>query len=433
MLRKITLNNVGPVPQLTMALGERLNLITGDNGLGKSFLLDVCWWALTRKWPAEVNKGLTSGMLARPYGDNEAKISLLLDSKSTAVDYVATFDRKGEVWKGKQGRPWNPGLVLYAQVDGSFSVWDPARNYWKAKEKSWGSERLPAYVFSPREVWDGLPGEGGKFLCEGLIRDWAGWQKERGKAFKNLCSALKVVSPSESEQIEPGELTRISVSDARDIPTLKMPYGQTTPILHASAGMRRIVSLVYLLVWCWEEHKKASKLLGEETTKQVIFLVDEIEAHLHPKWQRRIVTSLLAVVRSLSGTRDSKVQLIVTTHSPLVMASVEPEFDVSKDKWFDLDFIRREPDIGRVEMTERSFVRRGDVSSWLRSEAFDLREARSLEAEQAISAAMEAMQDDKTDHIRVQTIDQDLRNTLGEIDPFWVRWRYIAEKRGWLK
>ncbi len=31
-------------------LGERLNVLTGDNGLGKSFVLDVAWWALTGTW-----------------------------------------------------------------------------------------------------------------------------------------------------------------------------------------------------------------------------------------------------------------------------------------------------------------------------------------------------------------------------------------------
>ena len=32
-----------------------LNLITGDNGLRRSFLLDVIWWALTPKWLEEVD------------------------------------------------------------------------------------------------------------------------------------------------------------------------------------------------------------------------------------------------------------------------------------------------------------------------------------------------------------------------------------------
>ncbi len=55
MLESLHLKNVGPAPEMKMELAPRLNLITGDNGLGKSFLLDVAWWALTRKWPQDVN------------------------------------------------------------------------------------------------------------------------------------------------------------------------------------------------------------------------------------------------------------------------------------------------------------------------------------------------------------------------------------------
>ena len=43
---------------------------------------------------------------------------------------------------------------------------------------------------------------------------------------------------------------------------------------------------------------------------------------------------------------------------------------------------------GAVEDFRQTFVRRGDVSRWLTSEAFDLKEARSLEAEHAIVEAL---------------------------------------------
>lgn len=43
MLRSPTLYNVGPAREMKAEFGPRVNLITGDNGLGKSFLLDMAW------------------------------------------------------------------------------------------------------------------------------------------------------------------------------------------------------------------------------------------------------------------------------------------------------------------------------------------------------------------------------------------------------
>src|SRR5687767_14758796 len=118
MIEYLHLENVGPSPELTMELGPRLNLITGDNGLGKSFLLDVAWWALTRKWPAEVNPSVTSGLMARPARSGPAAIEFSFHSKVKKERYRSEFNRREETWKGRPGRPPNPGLVLYAQVEG---------------------------------------------------------------------------------------------------------------------------------------------------------------------------------------------------------------------------------------------------------------------------------------------------------------------------
>src|SRR5690606_9866020 len=106
------------------------------------------------------------------------------------------------------------------------------------------------------------------WLCNGLIRDWASWQKERGKPYQNLCAVLEVLSSSGTEVLTPGELTRISLDDVRDIPTLRMPYDKDVPVVHASSGMRRIIALAYFLVWAWEEHNKAARMRGNAATNQ---------------------------------------------------------------------------------------------------------------------------------------------------------------------
>lgn len=432
MLKSLRLTNVGPAKlEGPIEFGARLNLVTGDNGLGKSFLLDIAWWALTRKWPMEVNPKLSSGAIARPVAKgSRAEIGFTLSSETRAeLAYTGRYDREEAAWTGKAGRPPNPGLVLYAQADGSFAVWDPARNYWKKKGSVDIQERQPAYVFSAAEVWDGLPGDAGRPpQCNGLISDWAGWQKENGEAFATLCRVLQVLSPSEAEVLQPGGLTRITIDDSRDMPTITMPYGQDVPIVHASAGIRRIVALAYLLVWSWQEHKLASELLGKPTTHQAVFLVDEIEAHLHPRWQRRIISALLEVADSL--TDRAEVQLITATHSPLVMASVEPHFQDDLDCWFDMDlnFVDGLPE---VLLQKRPFLRCGDASHWLTSDAFDLPSARSLEAEEVLEQATQALSSSNFSEHNARQLNQQLKGVLGDTDPFWLRWRFFVEKQGW--
>jgi predicted ATPase len=425
MIKHLKMANIGPACSMELEFGKRLNLLTGDNGLGKSFLLDIAWWSITRKWPAELNSKLTAGKVALPTDKKQkAEIDFSFSAASKTMETKSSFDPRSQSWTVKQGRPANPGLVFYALADSSFAVWDPARNYWKSKNEE-GKERPPAYVFSPKEVWDGLQREDGAWLCNGLIRDWAGWQKENGRAFSSLSAVLEVLSPSSDEKLVPGSLTRISLDDVRDMPTLKMPYGQEVPVVHASSGMRRIISLAYFLVWCWEEHLKAKELLGEKPDAKTVFLVDEVEAHLHPKWQRTLIPALMKVMDKLMESSD--VQLIAVTHSPLIMASVEPFFDADQDAWFDLDLVDNQ-----VALTHQQFTRQGDIRSWLISDAFDMKSGYSLEAERVLEDAAQALSDEDLGKAAAKAMDQRLREVLSDTDPFWMRWRFVAEKKGWL-
>ena len=417
MLKYLKLSNVGPATAMELEFGKRLNLLTGDNGLGKSFLLDIAWWALTRRWPAETNPALTAGKKALPAASGRATIQFATTETADPEIVEAEFVHQAQNWPVPAAQA-NPALTLYAMADGSFAVWDPARN-------SSHLTRIPAYVFSPAEVWDGLQGSDGKPLCNGLILDWAGWQKQKGAAFKNLSAVLDVLSPSPEEPLRPGKLTRLSLDDARDIPTIRMPYGQDVAVLHASAGMRRIFALAYLLVWTWEEHKKAAALLRTDTAKQVVFLIDEIESHLHPQWQRKIIPALIAVVQKL--IRQAEVQLIAATHSPLIMASAEPFFDPATDAWFDLDFERR-----RVILRRREFEKHGDAAGWLVSDAFDLPSGRALEYEHLVARAAKLLEKEKVDKSAVQQMNQQLVDALSPKDDFLFRWRYICTQKGLL-
>jgi hypothetical protein len=399
MLESLQLKNVGPAPGMEMELAPRLNLITGDNGLGKSFLLDVAWWALTRRWPQDLNANLTSGYAARP---TEVKAPATIEFRvrgkaGSSVEYESRYAAREQAWLGRPGRPWNPGLVLYALADGGFALWDPARNYWKKSDADSVDvpERVPAYVFSNKEVWDGLStlvNDTPTLVCNGLLSDWASWIRERGVDAQRMAAVLGLLAPAVGdERLEPGTgFARLSVNDARDIPTVHMGYGRDVPILYASLGVRRIAALAYMLTWAWREHSIAAAQLGEEPTSRVVLLFDEVEAHLHPRWQRAIVPALLQVVQTLTDQESASIQLLATTHSPLVLASVEPLFDVDRDRLFVLEVAA-----GEVGLREQSWAKQGDVVNWLVSASFGLQQGRSLEAERAIEAAEAWMRGDR--------------------------------------
>ncbi len=159
---------------MVLDLQSRMNLITGDSGLGKSFLLDVAWWALTGRWPRDLNSCLTSGYAARPTNIGiPAKLRFeLADDGGKSIGFEGMYSVMNERWTGPPGRPWSPGLVVHARDDGGFSVWDPVRNYWRKRTDTYGRDRLPGYVFSSQEIWNGLvvpiAGRSTK-VCKGLL------------------------------------------------------------------------------------------------------------------------------------------------------------------------------------------------------------------------------------------------------------------------
>ena len=431
MIEHLKLDNVGPAPEMGLDFAPRVNLVTGDNGLGKSFLLDVIWWALTRRWPREVNRRMTSGYPARPHDrEEEATIGFVVRGRTRSVPCGAAYVRSEQAWSVTQGRPALPGIVVYVHADGSFSVWDPARNYWKQPGDPYLKERRPAYVFTEAEVWDGLRDmvDGRSVpVCNGLLYDWSRWIQADDHNAGTLASALRALSPGpgSASAIEPGAPMRLSVDDARDIPSIVTGYAGQVPIILASSGIRRVAALAYMLTWTWSEHRIASELRGDEPLRQLIMLFDEVESHLHPRWQRSILRALRDVGSVLAG--DVAVQLVISTHSPLVLASAEPWFDPEQDAWFDLDLAGDPP---QARLARRTYTPHGTAGSWLTSDAFRLATDRSLEAEQAILRAKAILRQSEPSLEDVMDAHVDLRATLPDVDRFWVRWNAFVESRG---
>ncbi len=415
---------IGPATEIEFNPAARLNLITGDNGLGKSFLLECAWWALTGQWVDPTLPAYPSESTL-----DIAKIIFRIAGESTLSEtFTVPFDRQSLTWPIRSKEQTIPGLIIYARADSSFAIWDPAQHYRSAASVF----SMGAFTFTWNAIWNGLEiGEGAKkrYVCNGLIRDWISWQNTPNSGiFKTFVTVLAHLSPQDNDVgiLKPGSPTRIP-DDSRDIPTIALPYGEI-PVVYASEGMRRVMALAYLLVWAWNEHKTQSELAGRLPQQRLVILIDEIEAHLHPKWQRLVVPALLDVQKELD--EELSIQFIIATHSPLVMASVEPLFDDEIDKLFHLNLVRAGLFRHEVHLEEHPFIRHGVADSWLTSEVFELGQARSIEAEKAIESAKTLQTSEDPDPKKILAVSQELMAYLSADDAFWPRWLYFAEQYG---
>ncbi len=428
MLERLSFTNIGPGFTEPLEFGERLNLLTGDNGLGKTFILDAAWWALTRTWAD--GKQLEPPVRA----SKSPQISYLIQGIAGGARNISCdYDLKLGKWRIRKGRPPIPGLVVYARVDGGFSVWDPARNYWREKDNSPEEDRLrpSSFQFTRRNVWSGLwrseHAELGRLshdlLCRGLVEDLVTWQQQKGKELALFQDVLRGLSPDEKLVLSDPVPTGHGLVK---MPTLKVSYSEEPiRITEASAGIRRVLSLTYMLVWAWLTHREEVQAFPNRSTeaKRLILLFDEIETHLHPEWQRRILPGLLMALESqLLKEPKIPVQIIGTTHAPLVLASLEPHFNEETDRLFLLEVASDR----KVCLQQVPWAPQGDALNWLVSETFGLKQARSVEGEAAVEAAEAWMRKDFAalpEGLRTpEAIDSELRRVLADNDRFKPRW-----------
>ena len=406
-LAAMRLADIGPAKRFELDFGKRLTLIAGDNGLGKSFLLDVAWWAVTGKWAT---------MPAIPFRGPQARkrpaISFEIRSDSErSMMGRGYFDWASHSWITRSDRPSVSALCIYARADGSFVISDEMR----AKLQAHNQTHMN--YFTSDDVLNGKAGE-----IEGLIRDWVSWQLSTDQdTFSKLTRVLERLSPEDISPLEPGEPVRLP-GEPRQIPTVKHPYGEV-PIMYSSAGVQRILLLAYVALWSWQEHTLAAQQIGEKPLQRMVIFVDEIEAHLHPRWQRTMLPALMDVGKLLS--EHLEMQLIVSTHSPMILASMESDFSEDLDVLYHLELEEFD-----VVLEPLDFQKYGDVSAWLTSQVFGLRHARSREAEKAIEKAKEVQLTQNPDVSTVKMISDDLCRLLPPDDPFWPRWVFFAEQFG---
>lgn len=418
VISELELIDVGPGRRFQYQPAQRLNLITGNNSLGKTFLFDCLWWAMTKKWPNNAARPRQDALAIDPPRITYT-MRAINGTEERKQRVVNSYDWQLQGWKAPKNEHVETGIAVYARFDGSFIVWDA-----NSRTSDSVSTLGASLEIGNKEVWRGLSNAKGGMACNGLIRDWVTWQITNSVEWKALEACLRELSPNKQQPLTSGTAEKISVDDDQDIPVILMPYGPV-PVTYASAGVQRILGLAYMMVWAWFRHRRNAEILDQKPQFRIVLLIDEAEAHLHPQWQRTIVPALMAALKELDNELVPQIHL--ATHSPLVMASAEVVFDEQLD---DSHHLRMTND-GEVVLEELLFSKKGTANSWLADE-FDIEFPRSIPAENAIRAAL-SIQMKSFENISVQVvkqIDKELHEWLGERDAFWPRWLYFAKQFG---
>jgi len=88
------------------------------------------------------------------------------------------------------------------------------------------------------------------------------------------------------------------------------------PVSILSDGIRAMISLTADLAWRCAKLNPHFKEQAYQATQGIV-LIDEVDIHLHPAWQQKVIPSLLETF--------PKIQFIVTTHSPQLLTTVKSD------------------------------------------------------------------------------------------------------------
>ncbi len=159
---------------------------------------------------------------------------------------------------------------------------------------------------------------------------------------------------------------RIGNSKREDYPSVEAetPYGWVS-VRNLSLGYQTLIAWMVDLASRFLENFHDSK---DPLAEPAIVLVDEIDLHLHPKWQRSLMTYL--------GARFPSTQFIATAHSPLVVQGAEDA---------NIVVLRREGDHVRIDNSPDE-IKNWRIDQILTSDLYGLPSARPPHLDELLDA-----------------------------------------------
>lgn len=300
VLKRVVLQNIGPFESLDVELSASWNVLLGDNGMGKSVVLRSIAAALCGEAAEEaaVTRLLRSG-------SREGSIELYVGSERYRVELQRDLDGRVHI-KSASLSPLKLGNWLVLGFPALRSVtWDRP----KGPSAVGGGMPSPADLLP---ILSSTPDTRMNDLKQWLINTHykaSGDGQEADVGRRLLDRFFQVL-----DEITPDiELKFHSIDkDTREIRL--QTDGGVVPLEAVSQGTVSVTTWVGTLL---QRLYEAYGSLPAPEREGALVLVDEIDAHMHPGWQR----SLALQLRELFP----EVQVVATTHSPLIVAALAPE------------------------------------------------------------------------------------------------------------
>ena len=322
-IHNITLNNFRGATSLSIYLHENLNVIIGENGTGKSTVLDAM--AILLSW---IISGIRSNNRNSRMGhlhiseDDISNNQGLASLEITCIDDGETINWRLEKSREESGspQPTGEGLSNYTKRVRHKTISDNNQNnipvfvYYRLNRAVSGTTSETANISNQMTAYDSALTKGADF------KNFFKWFRTR-EDLENECKIrqgydyidpqLKAVRNALS-QILP-EFTHLNIR--RDPLRMEVDKeGRTLKFDQLSDGERFMISMVSDLA---RRMAIANPKLENPLKGKGIILIDEIDLHLHPRWQRMIVPKLAEIF--------SACQFIFSTHSPSIITHVHPE------------------------------------------------------------------------------------------------------------
>ncbi len=350
-MQDITIKNFRCYEEKSIEFRRGVNLLIGDNSVGKTSLLRACnlvtnaffsgYSDENTVWKsAEDNDFRNTGITEEPieilFHVGEWDFNTISTPIGESYSLVRDVDLKIEKKSKKNSRNLISGLTPLRSYASNLKLW----SHIVLKDKGIKQiNPLPVYAcFTTEDIHSTVKLEKNKFKtyvqkpsfgyygssdCRGLLECWI----KRLLVLKEAQRGEEEINSVRNAIIDALGPTGCNIINDMDIRHnegkvyFKFVDGRESDSALLSDGYRRLVNIVMDIAFRCALLNKS--MFGDQCYKHThgTVIIDEIDEHLHPALQVR-------VLKALQDTFP-KIQFIVSTHAPLVMSSVEPRKDES--------------------------------------------------------------------------------------------------------